>query len=260
MHENASTEGLPPMKALVPGLALAVLLGLTGPAGAAEAPVRICEKFGSTPVAGGRYTVQNNVWGADTRQCLDVRGRSFAVTEAAHANATNGAPAGYPSIYAGCHWSNCTTGSGLPLQVTRLREARSSVTIRTPRTGIWNAAYDLWFDPTPDPAGQNTGAELMVWMDHQGPIQPVGAEVGTARLAGATWDVWFGTTGWNVVTYIRRDELHRVRELDLRALIRDGVRRGYIAPAGYLTSAQFGFEPWQGGAGLAARDFGFRAR
>jgi hypothetical protein len=252
----------PLRRAAAGGLVLAVLLGLTGTtaAGSRAAPVQICDKFGSTAVSGGRYTVQNNVWGADTRQCIDVRGPSFAITEAAHDNATNGAPAGYPSIFAGCHWSSCTTGSGLPRQVSGLRDVRSSVTIRTPEAGIWNAAYDLWFDPTPNPPGQNTGAELMVWMDHQGPIQPVGAKVGTARLGGATWDVWFGNIGWNVVTYIRQDELHRVRNVDLRLLTRDGVRRGYIDPAWYLTSAQFGFEPWQGGTGLAADNFTFRVR
>lgn len=51
--------------------------------------------------------------------------------------------------------------------------------------------------------GQNTGAELMVWLDRQGSIQPVGSQVATVRLAGATWAVWEGNIGWNVVSYVR---------------------------------------------------------
>ena len=30
-----------------------------------------CEKFATLTIQGGRYNVQNNVWGADTTQCID---------------------------------------------------------------------------------------------------------------------------------------------------------------------------------------------
>ena len=33
---------------------------------------RICGKFQSVPVAGGRYEVQNNAWGATTPQCRQI--------------------------------------------------------------------------------------------------------------------------------------------------------------------------------------------
>jgi endoglucanase len=225
----------------------------------AEEPLRICEKFASTPVSGNRYIVQNNVWGADTRQCLDVTRAGFRVVAADHHNATNGPPAAYPSIYAGCHYGNCTTGSGLPLQVRQFRDVRSGVAIRTPDDGQWNAAYDLWFDPTPDPTGQNLGAELMIWLDHRGAPQPVGAKVATVRLEHGTWDVWFGDVGWNVVTYVRTAPQHRAH-LDLGAFTTDAVRRGHVEEAWYLTSVQFGFEPWELGTGLAVEHFAVRAR
>src|SRR6266704_2602605 len=72
-----------------------------------------------------------------------------------------------------------------------------------PSAGTWDAAYDIWFDPTPRTNGQNTGAEIMVWLNHQGGIQPVGSQVATVTLAGGTWAVWEGNVGWNVVSYVR---------------------------------------------------------
>ena len=37
---------------------------------------------------------------------------------------------------------------------------------------VYDAAYDIWFDPTARTDGQNTGAELMVWLNHTGSVQP----------------------------------------------------------------------------------------
>ncbi|MGL4744233.1 MAG: hypothetical protein ACRCXL_07570, partial [Dermatophilaceae bacterium] len=75
--------------------------------GAVVAAPELCEAFDIAPVADGRYIVQNNRWGASTTQCIDVQGNGFAVTRADHKNATNGPPAAYPSIFAGCHYTNC---------------------------------------------------------------------------------------------------------------------------------------------------------
>ena len=74
---------------------------------------------------------------------------------------------------------------------------------------IYDASYDIWFDPTPRTDGQNTGAELMIWLNHTGSVQPVGSEVATVTTwPAATWDVWFGNSGWNVVSYVRQQRDH----------------------------------------------------
>ena len=75
--------------ALLAGAAGLAAVGLAQPASAA--PV-ICEKYGSTSVQNGSYIVQNNVWGADTAQCIDVnQNGGFTITQADHNKATNGA-------------------------------------------------------------------------------------------------------------------------------------------------------------------------
>jgi hypothetical protein len=216
----------------------------------------ICEKYGSQRIQNGRYIVQNNVWGADTTQCLDTTTSGFRITQANHNNATNGAPAAYPSVYFGCHYGNCTTGSGLPLQAntSAFANLRTSVSMSYPSSGTWNAAYDLWFDPTPRTNGQNTGAEIMIWLNRQGSIQPIGSRVATVSIAGSTWEVWFGNIGWNVVSYVRTAATSSL-SFTVEDFYRDAVNRGYAQRAWYLTSIQAGFEPWIGGAGLAVNSF-----
>lgn len=221
----------------------------------ATAATTICEKFGSTKIQGGRYVVQNNEWGANDGQCISVSDNGFTITAGNHNVPTNGAPASYPSIYAGCHYGNCSSGSGLPLQVSRLGTVSSSVAYTT-AGGSWNASYDLWFDPNPNQSGQNTGAELMIWGSHQGPPQPIGSKVGTANLAGAGWDVWVGNIGWNVISYVRQQTTSSLN-LNLTEFTNDAVQRGQVQSSWYMTSAQFGFEPWQGGPGLAVNSFSF---
>jgi chitodextrinase len=123
-----------------------------------------------------------------------------------------------------------------------------------PSSGIFDAAYDIWFDPTPRTDGQNTGAEIMVWLNHTGPIQPVGSQVGTASIAGATWNVWEGNIGWNVVSYVRQQTTSSLN-FTVNDFFTDAVNRGFAQRAWYLTSIQAGFEPWVGQTGLAVNSF-----
>ncbi|MEV4455937.1 cellulose binding domain-containing protein [Microbispora sp. NPDC049633] len=225
---------------------------------AAHADTTICEKYGSTTIQGGKYVVINNVWGSDAQQCINVTNTGFTVTQAGHNKAQNGAPASYPAVYAGCHYNNCSSGSGLPLAVgnSQFNTVQTSVSMSYPGSGVYDAAYDIWFDPTPRRDGQNTGAELMVWLNHTGSVQPVGSKVGTVNLAGGTWDVWYGNTGWNVVSYVRTSPTNSIN-FAVRTFYDDMVNRGYGQRSWYLTSVQAGFEPWVGGAGLAVNNFSY---
>ncbi len=224
---------------------------------AAHADTVICDKYGSTTVQNGKYVVINNVWGSSATQCINVTNNGFTVTQAQHNN-TGGTPAAYPAIYAGCHYANCSTNSGLPLQASnsQFNTVQTSVSMSYPGSGIYDAAYDIWFDPTPRRDGQNTGAEIMVWLNHTGSVQPVGSRVGTANIAGATWDVWFGNIGWNVISYVRTSPTNSI-SFAVRNFYDDTVNRGYGQRSWYLTSVQAGFEPWVGGAGLAVNNFSY---
>jgi endoglucanase len=225
---------------------------------AAHAATQVCDQFGTASVSGGKYIVQNNEWGDTTLQCLSVSDDGFNITTANH-NLSGGAPAAYPSIYAGCHYGGCTTGSGLPLQVSAFKDPQTSVSYHTVDSGAWDAAYDLWFDTNPNPAGQNNGAEIMIWGNHRGAPQPVGSKVGTANLAGAGWDVWEGPLSnggitWNVISYVRQAGTGSLN-IHIKDFTGDASSRNYLNPAWYMTSVQFGTEPWTTGPGFGVDSF-----
>jgi hypothetical protein len=154
------------------------------------------------------------------------------------------------------HYTLKSPNTILPLAVSNsaFSGISTSVSMSYPSSGVWDAAYDVWFDPTPRTDGQNTGAELMVWLNHQGSIQPVGSRVGSFSGAGGTWDVWFGNIGWNVVSYVRTSATSSL-SFNVSTFYNDMLSRGYAQRSWYLTSIQAGFEPWQGGAGLAVNSF-----
>jgi hypothetical protein len=235
-----------------------VALSLTG-ASSASASTTLCGRTDSTKVSGGKYVVQNNEWGDSIPQCIDVSDDGFKVTTGWHDVGANGAPAAYPSIYAGCHYGNCSSGNGLPLQVSAFGNPQSSVDFST-ADGQWDAAYDIWFDTSPNPSGQNNGEEMMIWANHSGSPSPFGTKVGTAWIEGANWDVWYGRQGsgiaWNTVSYVRQQPTNSIT-VNIKDFTNDSISRSYLSSAWYMTSVQFGFEPWVGGPGLAVNSFSY---
>jgi hypothetical protein len=217
--------------------------------------LQICDQYGTTTVA-GRYAVQNNRWGASTPQCITTTATGFIVSQSDANQANSGAPASYPSIFYGWHYGNSSPGTIFPIQAnsSAFGAVSTSVSMTYPTTGVWDAAYDIWFDPTARTNGQNTGAEVMIWLNHTGSVQPVGSKVATVSLAGATWDVWEGNIGWNVISYVRQAPTTTMN-FPVSTFYTDAIGRGYAQSAWYLTSIQAGFEPWVGGTGLAVDNF-----
>ncbi|TDC69640.1 glycosyl hydrolase family 5 [Micromonospora sp. KC606] len=243
-----------PLRALAAaGLLAAGSLVAVAYGGTASADTQICEQYGSTVIQ-NRYVVQNNRWGTSAQQCINVTSTGFEITTQQGSAPTNGAPVSYPSVFVGCHYTNCSPGTNLPMQVDRISSATSSIDYRYVSGATYNASYDIWLDPTPKRNGVNQ-MEIMIWLNRQGPIQPIGSPVGTATIDGRTWEVWRGSNGANnVISYLAPSTISSAN-LNLLAFIRDTRDRGAITNSWYLTSIQAGFEPWQGGAGLAVNSF-----
>ncbi|GAA1244145.1 hypothetical protein GCM10009665_38700 [Kitasatospora nipponensis] len=220
-----------------------------------------CDPQGTISLAGGAYTLQANEWNSTATQCLTATsGTAWSVSTADFTLGGGGAPATYPSIYRGCHWGACTTGSSLPIQVNQLASATSSWSTVQPAAGAYDVAYDLWTNSTPTTTGQPDDSEIMVWQNSRGGVQPFGAKTGTATVAGHTWDVWTGQqSAWKIVSYVLQGGATSFADLDLKALVDDSVSRGVTAAGSYLIDAEAGFEIWQGGQGLATTTFSFDA-
>ncbi|MEJ2890772.1 GH12 family glycosyl hydrolase domain-containing protein [Actinomycetospora aeridis] len=214
---------------------------------------RVCGKTESTPVAGGRYEAQNNLWGADTPQCITAFDTGFVVDPADHRNEDG--PASYPSMVWGCNYGNCTKDTPFPKKVSELAGLRSSWTVEVPPTGDYNVSYDLWMDPTPRRTGRPTGLELMVWLKNTPRVQPIGEKKAEVEIGGTTWDVWLGSIDLPTISYVRQEPTLSVTDLPLDQFVADAQRRGVAKPEWWMTSVQAGFEPWIGGRGLATRSF-----
>lgn len=226
------------------------------------ATVTISEQYGMvwiTP-SGHEYCVQNNVWNPSSGwvQTLEVDdwNGDFSVVEANHNKSTSGSPASFPSIFKGNHWGTATNNSGMPIQVDQIDALNTMWDITPVSSGAWNAVYDIWFHKTADYSnGSPNGAELMIWINYLGPIQPAGTQVATVDIAGTTWEVWFADwSGWDYIAY-RRTTKTTSANFDINTFIEDAVSRGYIGSSWHLISVEAGFELWQGGAGLESSGF-----
>ena len=214
-----------------------------------------CAQFGT--INQGDYIIQADEWNSTQRQCISSTGLNFQVT-AASFNLSSGAPATYPSIYKGCHWGLCTPAStsGMPVQVSAIRTANTSVNFNPSGSGAFDAAYDIWFNMSPTTTGQPNGTEIMIWVSHGGFPQPFGSRVAQGvNINGASWDVWVGRMPvWNVVSYVRNPPANGA-SLDIRPFINDSVSRGQLQTAWFMIDIEFGFEIWNGGQGMAVNSF-----
>lgn len=235
------------------GLLAGAALTAFAVAGPAAADTQICDQYGSTTI-GGRYVVMNNRWGTSAQQCINVTSTGFTIQTQQGTGSTSGAPVSYPAVYYGCHYTNCSPGTNLPMQVSAISSATSSINYQYVSGATYDAAYDIWLDPSPKKDGVNQ-QEIMIWFNRQGSIQPIGSVVGNATIGGRTWQVWQGSNGSNaVVSYVAPSPITSW-SFSVLDFINDVKNRGAITSSWYLTSIQAGFEPWIGGAGLGVSNF-----
>ena len=217
--------------------------------------------WNTTDLQGGEYIFQQNEWNSTAQQCATINPTTGAWSLSANFDGSTGnTPATYPSSYKGCHWGLCTTGSNMPIQVSKLSSVTSSWSTTQPGTGAYDVAYDIWFNSTPTTDGQPDGTEMMIWLNSNGSVQPFGSQTGTSTAAGKNWNVWTGNqASWKIITYVLNPGATSVTDLDIKALIDDAVSRGSLNSSHYLIDSEVGFEVWSGGNGLASNSYSFTA-
>jgi hypothetical protein len=219
-----------------------------------------CSRSDVTPLDSGVYNFQMNEWNSSAEECATINGIGFTITNANFDLATNGAPATYTSIYRGCHWGTCTNSNPFPIQESSIASATTGVNITQPYGYNNDAAYDIWFNQTSTTSGQPNGTEVMIWLNHQGAVQPFGSETATATINGADYEVWTGNqSSWKVISYVASTPVTGVSSLNLLPFFADAVSRGSLNPSWWLIDVEFGFEIWTGGQDLAASNFSVSA-
>lgn len=240
-------------------LTRAVVVLVVAASAALSAAQSTCSQFDLTPLDHGVYNFQMNEFDSSLTECATMNGIGFLVTTADFKNATNGSPAAYTSVYRGCHWGTCTSSNPFPIQESNLASATSAVSFAQPSGSSNDAAYDIWFNRGSTTSGQPNGTEVMIWLNHQGSIQPFGSQTGSATIDGANWEVWTGNqSSWKIVSYVASLPV-TTASLNLLPFFEDAVSRGSLDPSWWLIDVEFGFEIWTGGQGLAVSTFSLSA-
>jgi hypothetical protein len=226
------------------------------------ATTTLCDEE-TASVGGGTYIVQNNEYDSSDSECVTTDGNAdFTVANSSIDNATDGSPGAYPSIYQGCHWGDCSSGglTSTPIEVSDLTTGKVTTNWSTTQPGgssDYDVAYDIWFNQTPTTDTQPNCTEMMVWLNHNGSVQPYGSEVDSnVSVGGHTYNIWEGEQSWgDTISYDMTSGTTSVSDLDVGTLAQEAVSLGYLSSSCYLIDVEAGFELWQGGAGLETNSF-----
>jgi xyloglucan-specific endo-beta-1,4-glucanase len=190
-----------------PKLALCLLVGLLV-CGPAAALAQQCTDAQYGQITQGNYFLQNNEWnlsagpGGWQQICTGSAGNNSWSSQWWWPTGSGGVKA-YPSIVSGWQfgaWS--PNNNGFPVQVSANAPLPTSVSFYMSGNNQFDAAYDLFFSPNTNPSSPS--AELMVWLNYSG-NQPAGKPVAHGVAlggVGGTWDVWVGSVGWPVWSFV----------------------------------------------------------
>jgi hypothetical protein len=224
-----------------------------------------------------QYIIQNNNWGnpGGSDCILDYVNNSFVVSTCTGSN--NPAPAAFPSIYIGNNGNTAqgvnstSTTDSLPKQISAITSLNSTFRYSGGGGGSYNATYDIWFANTPPTTEYQDGIDgfIMIWLYDPTGAQPIGTNMGSATIAGQTWNYWVGPrgdgpSGYNdapVISYVNPTENDNSRaqsfvDKNIKEFFDHavGLNQG-ISESMYLTDVFAGFEIWNGGQGLTVDEF-----
>ena len=264
-------------------MACALALGLTL-TGVAAAQTTVCGNNNLGPLGDQKqYIFLGDQWNkqfAKVKQCLQVtdshepapHGPSSVYTGEPFQN-TTWTPSDYPDFLYGCFHGTCTENTHLPIQVSHLDDwsITSGETVVQPAGFNNDMAYDIWFNQGPEsPIDKNTtGTELMIWVQHSGPAQPIGKPAAQyTDTRGHHWTAWVGPNtgncncqgpGSQVISFVNDDGHGATKgttyDLNLNDFFHVALKLGQIQPSWYLTTVEFGTEIWVGGPGLRVDNF-----
>jgi cellulose 1,4-beta-cellobiosidase len=241
-------------------LTLGTLAGLTLTHGTAFAAAGDCTLSGSNVQSTNNpaYKIQANEFDSGAPLTINDTGcnQNFAIQTSGIDQGGGGEPGAYPSLFYGCHWGDCSTGTGLPLAVTSVENPGTVTTTDNTSYGAGGKtdnSYDIWFNPNKTTDNNSSGLEMMIWLDSSGGPSPAGSEVAeNVNIGGNLYNVWdnSGTVSFRFAT-----TTDSVTNLDLAPFTSYAVQQGYMPSTDYLIDVEAGFELWSNGAGDAVNNF-----
>ncbi|GAA2676151.1 MULTISPECIES: GH12 family glycosyl hydrolase domain-containing protein [Actinoplanes] len=177
----------------------------------------------------GGYTLYNNIWGSGAGpQSIWANSYSNWGVWANHPN-TGGVKA-YPNA-----------SKSVNKKLSALGSATSSFNVTVPSSGAYTTAYDIW--------ANNNAYEIMLWMNKQGAVGPLGSLQATATVGGHTWNVYSGSNGANAVYSFVRTGNTSAGTVDIKAIMNWIKGKGWFGDV-TLGNIQFGYEITSSSGGL----------
>ncbi|MFK4089588.1 hypothetical protein ACI2LF_36075 [Kribbella sp. NPDC020789] len=177
----------------------------------------------------GGYTIRNDVWGSGAgAQSIWANSYSNWGVWADHPN-TGGVKA-YPH-----------SARNVGKRISSLGSLTSNFNVSRPGSGAYTAAYDIWAD--------GSTYEIMLWMNKQGAVGPIGSRQTSVSVGGHSWDVYKGSNGSNAVFSFVRTSNTNSGSVDIKAVLNWIRNRGWMGDA-TVAEVQFGFEITSSSGGL----------
>lgn len=170
---------------LAPAAAVAALIGFAA-APAQAAAWSSSDRWGNWTTSDG-YILYNNIWG------------SGAGTQTIWANSASdwGVSADHPGTGGIKSYPNAKKTVNQP--ISSLSSLTSTYDVSVPSSGAYNTSYDIW--------DSDYDHEVMLWVNRNGAVGPLGTSQGTVSLGGHTWDVYKGDNGANeVFSFLRTSD------------------------------------------------------
>ncbi|CAM5636385.1 GH12 family glycosyl hydrolase domain-containing protein [Streptomyces badius] len=170
---------------LAPTAAVAALIGFA--AAPAHAAIWTSSEQWGNYTTSDSYILYNNIWG------------SGAGTQSIWANSSSnwGVTANHPNTGGIKSYPNAKKIVNKP--ITSLSSLTSGYNVTVPSSGAYNTSYDIW--------DTDYDYEVMLWVNHNGAVGPLGTSQGTVTLGGHTWAVYKGDNGANqVFSFLRTSD------------------------------------------------------
>ncbi|MEV7698499.1 hypothetical protein OH769_04520 [[Kitasatospora] papulosa] len=221
---------------LAPTAAVAALIGFAA-APAHAAIWTSSEQWGNYTTPDG-YILYNNIWG------------SGAGTQSIWANSSSnwGVTANHPNTGGIKSYPNAKKIVNKP--ITSLSSLTSTYNVTVPSSGAYNTSYDIW--------DTDYDYEVMLWVNYNGAVGPLGTSQGTVTLGGHTWAVYKGSNGANeVFSFLRTSDSSSgtVNILPILKWIKD--TKGWWGNE-TIGDVQFGYEITSSSGGLNFTTNGFK--
>ncbi|WP_203183680.1 GH12 family glycosyl hydrolase domain-containing protein [Streptomyces pratensis] len=220
---------------MAPTAAVAALIGFA--AAPAHAAIWTSSEQWGNYTTSDNYILYNNIWG------------SGAGTQSIWANSSSnwGVTANHPNTGGIKSYPNAKKIVNKP--ISSLSSLTSGYNVTVPSSGAYNTSYDIW--------DTDYDYEVMLWVNHNGAVGPLGTSQGRVTLGGHTWDVYKGSNGANeVFSFLRTSDSSAgtVNILPILKWIKD--TKGWWGNE-TIGDVQFGYEITSSSGGLNFTTNGF---